>query len=76
MNRRRFLTIASAALAGATRPLAARGAQGPRMAVTTDDFTVLDGALPVPERGARILDALRRQPRSKTSNGCRLNSIA
>ena len=54
MNRR-FLTIASAALAGATRPLAARGAQGPRMAVTMDDFTVLDGVLPVSERGARIL---------------------
>lgn len=60
MNRRRFLTLASAALTSSALPLAVRAADGPRMAVTMDDFTVLDGVLPVSERGARILDALRR----------------
>jgi peptidoglycan/xylan/chitin deacetylase (PgdA/CDA1 family) len=60
MNRRRFLTIASAALSWTASPFAAPQRDGPRMAVTMDDFTVLDGVLPVAERGARILEALRR----------------
>ena len=60
MDRRRFLTLASAALTRTALPLAAAVSAGPRMAVTMDDFTVLDGVMPVPERGARILDALSR----------------
>ena len=58
MNRRRFLTMTSAVLTQAARPLASTAADGPRMAVTMDDFTVLDGVLPVAERSARILEAL------------------
>jgi peptidoglycan/xylan/chitin deacetylase (PgdA/CDA1 family) len=60
MDRRRFLTIASAALTHTALPLAAPVSDGPRVAVTMDDFTVLDDVLPVSERGARILEALRR----------------
>src|SRR4029453_7363996 len=60
MNRRQFLTVASAVLTHTAFPLASPIADGPRMAVTMDDFTVLDGVVPVSERCARILEALRR----------------
>jgi len=60
MNRRQFLTLASAALTPAVRPLGAPLTVGPRMAVTMDDFTMVDGVLPISERCERILDALQR----------------
>lgn len=59
MDRRRFLTIATAALTHTAFPLAAPVSDGPRIAVTMDDFTVLDGVMPVSERGTRILETLR-----------------
>jgi len=60
MNRRDFLKAASAAFASATLSSSARAA-GPQLAVTMDDFNVLDGvSLSAVERSARILAAFKQ----------------
>jgi peptidoglycan/xylan/chitin deacetylase (PgdA/CDA1 family) len=60
MNRRDFLKVTAAAVAQATIPAPAR-AQGPRLAITMDDFNVLDTVrMPAADRGARILATLKQ----------------
>jgi peptidoglycan/xylan/chitin deacetylase (PgdA/CDA1 family) len=61
MNRRDFLRITSTALTRAAVPVPTGASSGPQLAVTMDDFNVLDAVrLPAGERSARILDALKR----------------
>lgn len=64
VDRRRFLAIVSAAVTRAAHATAVPRTASPdgrRVAVTMDDFSVLDEAgMPFAERAARILDALRR----------------
>lgn len=60
MNRRRFLGAISSALTYAAVPLPISASRAPQLAVTMDDFNVLDAVrLPAGERSARILEALR-----------------
>ena len=60
MNRRDFLGVAATALTSAAVPSRPRAAAGPEVAVTMDDFNVLDDVrLPAVERSARILEALK-----------------
>jgi peptidoglycan/xylan/chitin deacetylase (PgdA/CDA1 family) len=59
MNRRDFLRITSAALTRATVPVPTSASSGPQLAVTMDDFNVLDAVrMPAGERSARILETL------------------
>jgi len=60
MNRREFLRIGAAAVTCAAVPVARTASGGPQLAVTMDDFNVLDGVhMPAVERSARILATLK-----------------